>query len=62
MKQSGRNWNNVLHSFVLDIGFNQSLCDYFVYFKCTGISKAILVIYVDDLNIVVSNDDLMKEV
>ena len=62
LKQSGRNWNNLLHSFLLDIGFNQSLCDYCVYSKCTGTSKTILVIYVDDLIIAASNDDLMKEI
>ena len=62
LKHSGRNWNNLLHSFLLDIGFNQSLCDYCVYSKCTGTSKTILVIYVDDLIIAASNDDLMKEI
>ena len=60
LKQSGRNWNNLLHSFLLDTGFN-SLCDYCVNSKCTGTLKNNLVIYVENLIIAASNDCLMKE-
>ena len=33
LKQSGRNWNNVLHNFLIDNNFEQSLSDYCVYVK-----------------------------
>jgi hypothetical protein len=55
LKQSGRNWNTVLHSFLLSLKFEQSLCDHCVYVKSENESKVIIIVWVDDL-IVAAND------
>ena len=49
LKQSGRMWNNVLHDFLLSIGFQNSLCDNCVYVRNNGGSPTIIIIWVDDI-------------
>ena len=55
LKQSGRNWNNMLHVYLLDEGFEQSQADWCVYRRLRDGSEAILVIWVDDIIIAASN-------
>ena len=63
LKQSGRNWNNMLHDHLLGKGFTQSLADPCVYTRNSGASEcAIIIIWVDDLIISASNEILLESV
>ena len=62
LKQSGRNWNIMLHSFLLDIGFKQSLADNCVYIKYEDNVKTIIIVWVDDLIIAASDDNTLNDV
>ena len=63
LKQSGRNWNNMLHSYLCEEKFTQSLSDPCVY---TRNSEAhgliILIIWVDDIIISATSLDLLTSV
>ena len=48
LKQSGRNWNSLLHDYLTDESFVQSNADPCVYVKGTDESKVILIVWVDD--------------
>ncbi len=48
LKQSGRNWNKMLHDFLSQNDFIQNPADHCVYSKQTGSEKIILIIWVDD--------------
>ena len=56
LKQSGRNWNNMLHAFLTTQDFNQSQSDHCLYTKHDGKSIIIVIVWVDDI-IVSSNDN-----
>ena len=62
LKQSGRNWNSVLHSYLTSEGFIQSKSDNCVYIKVTNNSITILIIWVDDIIIASSSTDSLTEV
>ena len=62
LKQSGRNWNNLLHEFLIDNQFTQSQSDNCVYTRYTQDGLVIILIWVDDLIIAANNDKLMSEV
>lgn len=62
LKQSGRNWNRVLHDCLTENGFRQNPADHCVYAKETIHGKAIIIIWVDDLIIAASNEEVMKDV
>ena len=62
LKQSGRNWNSVLHSYLVSEGFTQSQADYCVYTKITNESLTVVVIWVDDLIIASSCIDRLMNV
>ena len=47
LKQSGRNWNGVLRSYLVSQGFIQSQADNCVYTKTTDKSMAVVIIWVD---------------
>jgi hypothetical protein len=49
LKQSGRNWNTLLHSCLISEKFEQSLADPCVYVKFTDNVKLIVIIFLDDL-------------
>ena len=59
LKQSGRNWNIVLTSFLLEQDFIQSSSDPCVFTRFTE-DKTILVIWVDDIMIAANSNDAMK--
>ena len=48
LKQSGRNWNNLLHTYLIKQGFSQSLPDICVYTKYKDI-YTIIILWVDDI-------------
>ena len=59
LKQSGRNWNNVLDKFLIDQNFIQFIADLCLYNKFEGNCATIISIWVDDLIIAASNDDVL---
>lgn len=62
LKQSGRNWNNVLHDFLVSLGFVQSFCDHCVYTRHRSDSCAIIIVWVDDLIISASDMNTVNDV
>ena len=63
LKQSGRNWNNVLHSYLCEERFTQSLADPCMYtrnFEADGL--IILIIWVDNIIISATSLDLLTGV
>ena len=58
LKQSGRNWNNILHSHLIEEGFTQSLSDPCLYTRNTDVVTMIVIIWVDDIIIGCNNDDV----
>lgn len=62
LRQSGRNWNKVLHDFLRSQDFVQSLADPCLYTKRTAESFVILLIWVDDVLISASDDKSLRNV
>lgn len=62
LKQAGRNWNHMLHSFLIDNNFVQNCADHCVYAKETLKDKVIILIWVDDLIIAASDENAMATV
>ena len=61
LKQSGRNWNKMLHDYLSENGFTQNPADHCVYSKQIENRKVLLVIWVDDLIITASDNDLLND-
>ena len=61
LKQSGRNWNNVLHRFLVKNDFVQSPVDNCVYTTQIGRNLIMMLIWVDDIIIAASDMVLMRE-
>lgn len=62
LKQSGRNWNLMLHDFLLESEFVQSQTDNCIYTKMSDNEKVILLVWVDDIVVAASNEQCLKEV
>ncbi len=62
LKQSGRNWNRVLHDCLTEDGFKQNPADHCVYAKESKEGKVITIIWVDDLIIAASDKERLKNV
>ena len=62
LKQSGRNWNHVLHKFLIDQNFKQSVADPCLYTKLEKDVMSMILIWVDDLIICSSNDDVLNTI
>ena len=62
LKQSGRNWSVVLQQFLISEGFNQSLSDPCVYTKEVKEAKIILIVWVDDILVAASNENVLDSV
>lgn len=62
LKQSGRNWNAVLHVCLTENGFTQNPADNCVYTKEKPNEKVILIVWVDDLIIAANNESVLKNV
>lgn len=61
LKQSGRNWNNLLHEFLINSNFKQSLNDNCIYIKDDDNHKIVLIVFVDDLIISSNNAKSLDE-
>ena len=63
LKQSGRNWNNMLHEYLLGENFTQSPADPCVYTRYSSTNGCtIIIIWVDDLILSASNEILLHSV
>jgi hypothetical protein len=63
LKQSGRNWNNLLHNFLTKENFTQSLADPCLYVRALDDERCVIVIiWVDDIIIAASDSDLLCSV
>lgn len=62
LKQSGRNWNMLLHDHLTENGFVQNDADHCVYSRESENEKVILLVWVDDLIIAASNNTLLSDV
>ena len=60
LKQSGRNWNQMLSKKLIENGFKQSISDSCLYTKIIGNEIVILLLWVDDIIIAASSDDEME--
>ena len=61
LKQSGRNWNSLLHKYLLENNFVQSDVDHCLYIKRDGGKLVVVLVWVDDLIIAASSDTLVRE-
>ena len=62
LKQSGRNWNQMLHKFFLTYQFTQAKCDACVYLQVRKSGVILVLIWVDDMIIGASNMNLMNRI
>jgi hypothetical protein len=63
LQQSSRNWNNLLHTFLVKEKFTQSLADPCLYVHSIDDERCVIVIiWVDDIIIAASDSDLRKSV
>ena len=62
LKQSGRNWNNMLDMYLKGEGFQQSESDSCVYSRSEGDSKTIVLVWVDDIIIAASDEQTLNSV
>ena len=63
LKQSGRNWNNLLHTYLINENFTQSLADPCVYVRTTEDERCVIVIvWVDDIIIATSDSNSLQRV
>ena len=63
LKQSGRNWNEMLHKCLINDNFTQNPADHCVYTKeSKQAGKVIIVIWVDDLIIAANNTRSLEQV
>lgn len=54
LKQSGRNWNLMVHEFLIENEFEQSQADHCIYTKLSNTEKVILLLWVDDIVVAAS--------
>ena len=62
LKQSGRNWNNLLHSHLCADGFEQSDADPCMYCKTSEYGRVMIVFWVDDIIVAASSEQLLNHV
>ena len=62
MKQSGRNWHNVLHDHLKELNFVQSNVDPCVFVKSNDSGTTILIVWVDDIIVAASSTLLLNEI
>lgn len=62
LKQCGRNWNKMLHDFLIENGFVQSQADYCIYTKLSDKENVILLVWVDDIVVAASSEVCLREV
>ena len=61
LKQAGRNWNRLLHEYMESLNFLRTILDCGCYIKRKGWKFIIVLIYVDDLMIFSTTQDMIIE-
>ena len=61
LKQSGRNWNTMLHQYLLDEQFEQSIVDPCVYTRNKDESTVTIIVWVDDIIVAANNTQSLVE-
>ena len=61
LKQSGRNWHNLLHQYLQDMDFEQSSADPCMFIKHIENDVIILLVWVDDIIIASSSKELKQK-
>ena len=62
LKQSGRMWNSLLHEYLIKNNFEQNPVDQCIYMMHSHDEIAVILVWVDDLLIAASNDELLNNV
>jgi hypothetical protein len=62
LKQSLRMWYQQFHTYILGLGFTRNKANHCVYFKLVGDHFIYVVLYVDDMLLIVNNKEIIKEV
>ena len=62
LKQSGRNWNSLLHKFFVSNKFVQSALDPCVYFLRVDNNSVIILVWVDDLLLAASSEMMLSNI
>lgn len=62
LKQSGRNWNKMLHEYLIENEFKQNPADDCVYTREKENEKVIMIIWVDDVIIAASDKNALRKV
>ena len=62
LKQSERNWNHLLHSFLVDEGFEQSVTNPCLYKKSVDENVVLLLFWVDDILVSSNNQHVLNDV
>ena len=62
LKQSGRNWHNLLQYFLIKTGFVKSDADPCVFVKTDEAGSIILLVWVDDIILAVTSDEVMNDI
>uniref|UniRef100_H3H9M9 CCHC-type domain-containing protein n=1 Tax=Phytophthora ramorum TaxID=164328 RepID=H3H9M9_PHYRM len=60
LKQSPRMWNQTIDDFMLKLGFKKCESDHCIYLKRDGQDMIFVALYVDDLILASSNDELLE--
>ena len=60
LKQSGRNWNTVLHTYLVENNFVQNQSDTCVYTMSNDNETIYILVWVDDLIIAASNEEALS--
>uniref|UniRef100_A0AAV1TB59 Reverse transcriptase Ty1/copia-type domain-containing protein n=1 Tax=Peronospora matthiolae TaxID=2874970 RepID=A0AAV1TB59_9STRA len=60
LKQSPRMWNQTIDGFMIKMGFKKCESDHCIYIKRDDQDMILVVLYVDDLILVSSNNELLK--
>ena len=62
LKKSGRNWNLMLHEYLVEKGFIQSAVDPCLYTRKTAGTTVMMLVWVDDILIAGTNEECLDEV
>ncbi|TFY64059.1 hypothetical protein EVG20_g6068 [Dentipellis fragilis] len=57
MKQSGRIWNKMMHTAMVEWGFEHLPCEWCIYYRKTRTGITIVVVHVDDMLSIASNQE-----
>ena len=61
LKQSGHEWNHKLDTKLKNLGYTRLYSDPCAYVQCDGDKISIITVWVDDLLLFISGDDLMRK-